>query len=388
MTNARRKYRKDPFIIIFIVWYTTEIIFNTTLKSVFGIKIDLLNSITNYLVLMLLVLHIIFFQKYKMKEIIIIAVISIPMIISAVLSSAFSLLSAWLFVVAAKNTEFEKIIKTAYKVLCIMIPIVIVMRFLNVIEDYTTSRGGIIRYSLGFSHPNQLGLRIFQLIVCHLFVNRNKLRKYDYCLIIALSIFSYLVPNSQTSYISMMILTILLLIYTIIEERSKILTAVFGKALLILSALFNILSICWSIINVKEFRILNQINTLLSTRFSNCHKVFQIYGIPLFGQQVYIFEDERKTIGILNKLYLDNGYMVLLLRYGLIAYIIFSVGYLYVMSYLKDRKQYFIVIVLFVYALYGVMENGIFMISHNIFLIIFADVLYGNEKRYKDDVIT
>lgn len=383
MVNARNKYRyKDPFLIIFIIWYVTEIIFNTTLESVLGIRIDLLNSITNYLVLILLVFQIIFFQKYKMKEIIIIVAISVPLIISTVLSSAFSLLSAWMFVVAAKNTEFEKIIKAAYKVLCIMIPTVIMLRFFNVLEDYTVSRGGLVRYSLGFSHPNQLGLRLFQLMVCHLFINRNKLRKYDYCLIMVISIFTYLVPNSQTSYISMMILTALLLIYKIIEERSRILPAVLGKALLAFSVLFNILSVYWSIINVKEFRILSRIDLLLSSRFSSCHKVFQIYGISLLGQHVYIFEDERKAIGILSKLYLDNGYMVLLLRYGLTVYIIFSVGYLYAMKYLKDRKQYFIVIILFVYALYGVMENGIFMISHNIFLIIFADILYENNRTH------
>ena len=40
------------------------------------------------------------------------------------------------------------------------------------------------------------------------------------------------------------------------------------------------------------------------------------------------------------------------------------------------QKQYVFVIILFLYALYGTMESGLYQITHNIFLIAFAVLLY------------
>ena len=81
-------------------------------------------------------------------------------------------------------------------------------------------------------------------------------------------------------------------------------------------------------------------------------------------------------MGVVDKLFLDNGYMALLLRYGIVAYCIFSVCYFFTMIYLRKKNQYYLLTILFVYALYGVMENGVYMVTHNIFLILFGNLLY------------
>jgi hypothetical protein len=40
------------------------------------------------------------------------------------------------------------------------------------------------------------------------------------------------------------------------------------------------------------------------------------------------------------------------------------------------RKEYVLVIILFLYSLYGIMENGLYMVTQNIFLIAFSDLLF------------
>ena len=373
--------RGDLFLPIFTLWYMTEIFFNTTLESFLGFSIMQLNGITNYLILILLMIQIIFFQTYKKKELFIIAVVSIPIIISAARSSNYSLLSALMFIIASKNTDFEKSISVAYKILCIMIPLVIVSRFLGIIDDYIVMREGIVRYSLGFSHPNQLGLRLFQLLACHLYINRNKLKSYNYFIAIVIVVLIYLIPNSKTAYICTFLLILLLMIYEIFQKHNQLMIEIYGRVLILFSVAFNVLSVIWSLIDVRCNFILHQIDLFMSRRFSYCYQVFQLYGISVWGQKIYISEDEVKLAGIIGKLYLDNGYMAIMIRYGIIVYIVFSICYLLAMHNFKKKNQYFLLIILFVYALYGVMENGIYMVTHNIFLISLGNMLYEKSIR-------
>ena len=95
---------------------------------------------------------------------------------------------------------------------------------------------------------------------------------------------------------------------------------------------------------------------------------------------MFLYEEERIQTGMVDgagRLYLDNSYMTLLIKYGVISYLIFSIAYLLLMGYFRKKEQYFMVTVLFMFALYGVMENCMFSAFHNVYLLAFAQMLYG-----------
>lgn len=367
---------KNFYIFTFILWYSTEILFNTTLKTIFGVEINKVNNVVNWLIFALLMLQIVFFQTYNKREIIITVGITLPIVIATILSGSKQILSAWMFIVAAKNNKLDKIIDTAYKILLIMIPMIIFLQLFGIIDDYTMMRGNIQRYSLGFSHPNQLGLRVVQLILCHCYVNRDKLnfRRFSYIFLIV--IFIIKIPNSQTAYISLMVFLILLFIYKYIENQRQLYMNLYMKSLMVGVLLLNLLSIFFSYIDVNKYVILSQLNNWMSARFSWCHKVWQIHGVSFWGQKVYVFADEVKSLGMSGRLWLDNSYASILLRYGILVFLIFSISYLYLLKNMVVRKEYVLVIILFLYSLYGIMENGLYMVTHNIFLIAFSDLLF------------
>ena len=371
---------KKLYIFIFILWYSTEIIFNTTLKTFMGLSIEVISNAVSWLVFALLMIKIVFFQSYKKKELMIIIGVTLPIMIATVLSGNRTLLSTWMFIVAAKNNDFGEIVHVAYIILKIMIPFVFILCIFGVIEDYTMMRESIQRFSLGFSHPNQLGLRIFQLILCSLYVNRDKLGILNYCYIIFAIIFTIKVPNSQTAYISLIVLFILLLIYKYIENQKRILVKIYAEGLLIGSILLNVFSIILSYINVNRNSLLSQIDKWMSRRFSWGHRVWQIHGTSFLGQRVYVNGEEVRMIGLTSRLYLDNAYLSILLRYGILVFLIFSIFYLLLVRKMIAQKRYILVIILFLYALYGVMENGLYMMAQNIFLIAFADLLYQKNE--------
>ena len=47
------------------------------------------------------------------------------------------------------------------------------------------------------------------------------------------------------------------------------------------------------------------------------------------------------------------------------------------MKAMTAKKKYVLVIILFLYSLYGAMEPALYMITHNIFLIAFSEILYN-----------
>lgn len=379
--------RKNYFIYIFIFWYIAKIICSTTLETICGIPTDTVSSMVNYLVLVLLMVQMIFFQSYGQKEFVIIAAASIPFLITAAISRNFSLLSGWMFVVAAKHADFEKTIRIVYRALLFAILFVFLLYSCHRIGDYTMVRDNVTRHSLGFSHPNQLGVRVFQLIACHCYLHRHKMRAVDYGIAAAAAAFAYIVPNSQSSCMCIAALALLLAICCLLEKYAQSMLSFYGKSLLAAAALLNILSVFLSLIDVKGHAVLRQIDMWMSYRFSHSFEVLQVYGIPLWGQKIFLMEEERQKMGIIDgagRLYLDNAYMSLLIKYGIVSYLIFSAAYLFLMNDCRKKKRYFTVSILLVYALYGVMENAVFMMSHNIFLLAFAGMMYERFSRMKD----
>lgn len=374
------KRPKNLFLFIFTFWFSIEFLSATTIEKILFLPIGRINRISNYFIIMLLAVQIVFCQTYKKREMIVIAAVSVPFLITAAYAGSYTLLSAWLFIVAAKNTDFDKLVSVIYQLLFFMIPMVILLCLCGVIGDNTKIRDGASRYSLGFMHPNQLGVRLLLFVICHLYLHRNRLKSIDYGIAFATALFIYLVPNSQSSCMCLLILIVLLLFYQICRKYNEILSAFQGKLLLILAAAVNGGSILLSCFDVKQNEILWQFNVWMSARFSEGYKTLKVYGVPLWGQPVYVFEEERIRMGMTDgagKLLLDNAYMLLLIKYGILSYLIFSAAYLLLMNYYRIKKQYVIMIILFVYAVYGIMENGLVQAYHNIFLISFSNMLYG-----------
>lgn len=371
--------RHNIFLFIFILWYVNEIICKTTMKSIFGIPVGRIDNMVKYLSLGLLLVQMIFGQTYKKKEIVGIGILSVPFIITAAVSGNYSLLSAWMFVAAAKEVSFEKIVKAVYRILCVMIPFVVFLRLAGAIEEFTKPRGDELRHSLGFAHPNQLGIVLFQLVVCHCYLHRNKIRAVDFILVSAALLFTYIVPNSQSACLSMFLLLAVWIFCGKFQNCRPKIKNVYGKVLVMLALLCNAGSVFLSIVDVRRFPFLRKMDFLISDRFATGYITLQVYGIRLWGQPVFLHEEERLRMGMADgagRLYLDNSYLALLIRYGMISYFIFSIAYLLLMNYFRKKEQYFMVSVLFVFAVYGVMENCLFSAFHNVFLLTFTDMLY------------
>lgn len=365
------------YFFTFVLWYSTKVVFNTTIGTIGGIPADTIKGLINLIVFALLSFQIaLLLPSFVKKKILLLAGITMLIFVSTVLSGDGALIFVWMFIAASKNKNWNKLIEIAYIILLVMVPVIAVLSLVGVIEDKTIAMRGVQRFSLGFSHPNQLGLRIFQLVIYHCYLNKGKFGWLGYFFIILAIAFAYKIPNSQTACICLAVFLLLILAYKFIEGLRPCILKTYARVLLTGTVLVNVFSILLSAIDVNKNILLSKVNEWMSARFSLCHKVWQIYGISFLGQKVHITEKERELAGVTEGLWLDNAYVSILLRYGILVYLLFSIAYIWLVKYVISKKNYILVTILFLYALYGVMENGFYTLIHNVFLIMMAVLLY------------
>ena len=193
--------------------------------------------------------------------------------------------------------------------------------------------------------------------------------------------FCYVVPNSQTAVILLLLMFIGILAYKMFERVHW--ERMLGIVLIGLSSICNVLSIILCIIDVRRYPILRMLDLMLSSRFSVCHEIIQLFGIPVFGQQVFYKSTDAlalRGIRVGHELYLDNAYCSILVTFGVVIFIMFSVIYCCNMVVQLKKQKYNLVFILFLIAVYGIMERTLFIVSLNIFLVSASDLIYKTES--------
>lgn len=227
--------------------------------------------------------------------------------------------------------------------------------------------GPVIRYSLGYTHPNVLHVTYFIVIMLLLYVIpiRGKKLWLTAGLLFVGNLYVFLY---SISYTGLIIVTALLCLTLYIAVRKKI--TYFEKTLLEIFVLFCIIFpiVGPLIIKGKAFDFFNK---LLSTRFRLVYYFFHNFRVTLFGTQTQTPSDAHLT--------LDSSFAYLLMYYGIIAFMLFVTVYMVVLhKYLKENK-YNRAVIMVCSALAGVTEQFLFNLSFkNITFFFVGDYIYNN----------
>lgn len=359
---------------IVVLWLSTEMFVGSNLEYILWWERDAFNHVVAILVLVLLMIQLVLFQRYSKRDIFIMMILTFFILLSTLHSGYNIMLSTWMIIFASKNIKIDRLATVVFWVLFVSIIWVFILYQRNIIDESTLVRNGLVRHSWGFVHPNYLGIQFFHMLVCGLYIRRKKIGIIDYLTVIVGGYFLYRIPNSQSSYYALGILLVLIFLYKISEKKPKLRTNLINTCFYLV-IFVNLGSIALSTHNIRGNKLLMQLNKFLSSRFTNCYNTYMYYGNTLWGQPIKTLVSRP---GRYIRFYLDNGYMAILLRYGICIYLIFSACYILAMLKLKRDNNLFLEMILTVYAIYGVMENNFFSLSQNIFLVVISCVIFTN----------
>lgn len=364
--TIKGKGKSSLFLFAFAIWFIAEIILNTTLDEVAFFDLNRISNVIDYAIFLLLLIQIVFFQEYTFWELLSIVLITLPIAVSTLLSGSVRIMGTWMFIVAFKYTDLDDIVSIAYQILRVMLPAIVFLCLIGLLPDAFNYRFDVLRHAMGFNHPNYFGMKIFQFSSCYVYLHWNSLKRRDALWGVLIIAFLYCVPHSVTSILCTAGLILLTIIGRLLETYKMALLEIF-KTILIIFAFVCIIATVFVTLYGMASPVCKALDAWMSYRLSYANRIYAVYGISLWGQEIS------------SSYLLDSGYMDLLLRSGIFIFLMFFAGYIGNIAY--HRKHTTLYILLCTFALYGIMEYGVYLIARNIFLLSFADILYAERKE-------
>lgn len=289
---------------------------------------------------------IMFCGQYTVKELLWYTVIGCLLLYGSVCSHDKGMLLSFVVILGAKNVSIRKAAKISFIIYSVITALVIALFMLGVLPENIMDRGeDVIRHSLGFNHPNLLGLYVFIPFFAFTLCYPEKTRGVMFYLSgLVLAAFLWFVPNSRTSAFS-----IILMLAAVPMGRSRLIKGRFFKAAsLMLPGILSALSVVCIFIYDAGNGFMALLNKLFTGRLMLASLSYERYGWGGLWGKVHIPMDIDVPI--------DNCYARLFLYFGLFAFIIFM-GLLYTALVRSIKENRFdIVMLIVVFSIFGVFE--------------------------------
>lgn len=282
------------------------------------------------------------------------------------------------FITAFKDIDFNKFIKRDFLLRLGIVLVVVGLGAIGVLDSTIRSReDGILRYALGFNHPNLLGLQVIFLSLEFVYLNRNRKNLWSIVVVFAALLFNYKITNSRTA----MIVSIMLLPFLLIPKRMY--TKIFSNKFvgLIMKAsfvIFLVLALALCFWYTKDNTILLSINNAFSYRLSLGHSYLFDYGIlEPFGNNLTSLEATILGLPKSTGKPIDIGYLHVLIRFGWIVILVWAIAYWRAMSFMQKNRNWTGMMILLVISFYSMFETGTLFGSVDPFLPFFSVLFYG-----------
>lgn len=358
------KISKDN--LVSVLYYIAYIMFIVISMTRWVYNIDGIQYILNLVYRGILVYIFIFnLPRINYKEIFKLLLIVGVGFLTSYFSKNPSIFNISLFVINSKNINFKNLIKVDFITKIITFTIVLLLYKAGLTENiiyYTIDRG--IRYSFGFGHPNTFGVYILSMSADFIYLYRKKNKFIVYLILLLLVFILNIYCDSRSSMLGI----ILLVVFSILLDNNKIkIKKYFTYLYPVLALVSVVIAIIFKNGSPNAFFI--KLDNLFSYRLSLMGAFFNRYPVTLFGNY---FVDYNTRNRIDWTYVLDNAYLTMLLRFGIISFLYCLVMIPILIKSAINRNDYKLVICLSVFCLFGLMENGLFVLFYNPFILAIA----------------
>ena len=136
--------------------------------------------------------------------------------------------------------------------------------------------------------------------------------------------------------------------------------------------------------NINDF--FKNANDFLGGRIYYAHRSLEIYGYNLFGQKINWVGNGLSESGIKNSseyLYVDNLYIQILQRHGLVILLILLIILTITLNHLLRKKEYVLSLILIVLSFHAMIDDLILNLHYNIFLILIGTLMNQTQSAFE-----
>ena len=346
----------------------------STIEVLFSVDRGIWLGMCENICWILLIFRSVILEKYDYKEALRLAFLLGLAVVSMILSGgSHLLLNSILFIIASKNIDFRKIVRTVLYsnifgvcfTLLLAVTGQIKANAVSLIYDGTRT---VTRFSLGFSQPNYLGSHLFVICLCIAFIWFKKMSIRTSIILVMLDIFIYLTCYSRTSCV----LVISILIISAIANKTDVIRlnghSIIERILIILPIAILASSVICTIFYNDNW--LGTLNKLMSNRLLYSHEYFNNYGFSLLGQPVDFSEITTRAYTI------DCAYIYLAIRFGVVLAFLFPYMYTKICQKAIQMNRLDIAVLIVTVALWGISETYYFRVQYNFSLLLMGMFLF------------
>lgn len=237
----------------------------------------------------------------------------------------------------------------------------------------------LVRWSMGFTHPNVLHITYFVLLTFLFYSMRLKGRKLWNGTVLAMAgnilIFLY-----SVSYTGVVLVTLYLLLNLILQVHKE--GGLWNEICNVLEMLVVPFCVLFSVLGpvLLNGRVFELANKLLSTRLELSRQYLLGQGIHLLGSANMEIIDATITV--------DCSYVYMLVHYGLVYFALFVVLLELAVRYYQKREDSEAVAILLACAVSGITEQYMANTSFkNVAVVLMAGMVYEKLSRKTDKIV-
>lgn len=277
----------------------------------------------------------------------------------------------WLAIVliSARNINIRKCIYLTYLVTCICVSIFICIYFINNIFNLNLYVNNTSNY-FGLGHHNTC--HNYFVIISSLFIfnNFDRINLKNLLFLQVLNVGLFTITGSRSGFLTFFVAT-LVLMYCESKLFNQKYLKYFVICLLVGIGLLIICPLIYEPNSIMEF-----INNVSTGRIAQANVYYNNFGIHLFGSYLDVLYVDNP------QWYLDIGYLKLLLNNGIISFMFFIIGYLYLL-FISMKKHLFSMFYLILIVLINLcFENVYTYVFFNVSILFFTKILYQHDFKF------
>ncbi|MCM1157444.1 MAG: hypothetical protein NC300_04035 [Bacteroidales bacterium] len=278
-------------------------------------------------------------------------------------------------IVCLKHIDLRRIFKYLLVVCSILFFTIVIMSLAGIIKtDITTvnrvvdgSVKEISKNSLGFLRPNATYRSFFILVLLYYYLKYYSLKIVDFVVTILLASFFFYETECRTGFFCTVIFVVLVVLFKYLKLHTN-------KVICEVVPFVPIAVFAFSFVSASRYTgsslLWRAINELLSNRLHMANVYLKMYRPKMFGQYLL------STADIQEYLVLDNGYLQMLLGYGVIVTILFLVSTFLVLKKMIRNGYIIEMILILIFCLYGFSEALLLDSAMNFSLMFYSSLLF------------
>lgn len=275
-----------------------------------------------------------------------------------------------IFIYSARNMDVVKIFRISYRISLFMLLFIILSSYIGIIQNYISYSATRERQYLGFRYALYPSSIFCNIIFLKVYLEKENI---SWLTLGALLIGNYVLFQYTDSRLTFILGLLLLIVSAMMKKISAIKRLALNRMFLgifFLAALFSIyFTLNYNYLSDWQANL----NEELGGRLALGYSTLKFYGYGLFGRQLSLVGNGLDEEGFFNTAtydYVDNLYVLILLKAGIIFLIIFLISMTIIMRKIYRRKDSYLYIIFILLALHGVIDDLILLPQYNSFWLV------------------